>query len=182
MKHIFSSLLSLLLALCMLAGCTGAPSDTDKDGDTPAPGTTAPDGRYIVTEKYLPEAFAAQMKSYFEGSVAGFYPYDDRANAPLVSTDVFAISNCTVKSITIPVFSTGKVDREGNFTFSIYVLSNKWGTLRAEIANPDAPITVKINAEEHGLEQDKVVRKFIKVDLSGYNIVLSADETLRASA
>ena len=182
MKRILLSLLALLLALSMLlVSCNEEPPTPD--GNTPPADNgeqnpPAGETAFTKTESYVPSAVYAQMKAYFEGSEKGFEACSDRAAAPYVSTDLYAITDCTVKSITIPVFSTGKVDEDGNFTFSIYVIPNDWASLRTAITEPDEPIEIKINAAEHGLEASKVIRKFIKVDLSAYKIKLSNKETL----
>ena len=186
MKRILLSLISLLLILSMLlVGCNDTASsdnggnntpNTDNGGNTTPPPAT--DTTFTKTESYMPSAVFTQMKTYFEGTTTGFYPYDDRTNAPFVSTDVFAISDCVVKSITIPVFSTGKADEDGDFTFSIYIVPNDWASLRTELADPADPIVVKINAEEYELAENSLIRKFIKVDLTEYEIELSDKETL----
>ncbi len=184
MKRILISLLALILALSMvLVGCNEDPpaSDNTPPSDPPsAPsGPSQDDSQYAVKENYMPEAVYAQMKSYFESTEKGFYPYDDRQYAPLVSTDALALGGATISSITIPVFSTGKADADGNFTFSIYILPSAWKDLRTEMADPGEPIVIKINAAEHGLEENKLaVRKFIKVDLTEYDITLAQNETL----
>ncbi len=185
MKRILISLLALLMALSMiLVGCneepptpnnTNPPDNGNNGGQNPPAQTTT----FQKTGNYMPAEVFAQMKTYFESTEQGFYPYDDRINAPLVSTDVFALSNCTVKSITIPVFNTGKTDENGDLTFSLYILPNDWDGLRSEIADPDDPIVIKINAAKHGLEANKTaVRKFVKVDLTDYDIKLTAAQTL----
>jgi len=183
MKRILISLLALLLALCMLlVGCNEEPPagnnnpPDDNGGKNPPAQTTT----YTRTENYMPAEVYTQMKTYFESTERGFLPYDNTQRAPLVSTDVFGISNAVVKSITIPVFSTGKADEFGDFTFSIYVLPNAYRPMRNAITDPPKdPIVIKINAEEHGLEQNKTaIRKFIKVDLSDYDIKLTAGQTL----
>ncbi len=186
MKRILISLLALLLALSMLfVGCNeeppagNNPNNDNNGGQNPPAGDTT----FTKTENYLPADVFAQMKTYFEGTEQGFYPYDDRANAPLVCSDVFVISNATVKSITIPVFSTGKADDEGNLTFSLYVLSNDWATLREELKGQQEPIVIKVNAAEHGLEENKIgVRKFVKVDLTEYDLKLTDKQTLGFSS
>ncbi len=187
MKRILLSLVALLLALCMtLVACDSTPPANNDNTQNNGGGTTTPpaqdpptDTTFKRTENYLPADFYAQMKTYFEGSEKGFYPYDDLHKAPLVCTDVFVISNCVVKSITIPVFSTDETDKNGDFTFTMYILPNDWADLRAEMADPAEAIEVKINAAEHGLtENTNAVRKFIKVDLTEYEITLSAEETL----
>ena len=182
MKHPVRALLALLLALLMLlAGCgEEPPATTPNSPDNGGSGTNPPatDTTFKKTESYMPTEVFTQMKSYFESTSTGFYPYDDRAYAPLVSTDVFAISDCTVKSITIPVFSTGKADKNGDFTFSIYILHNAWSLLRTDMAEPDDPIVIKVNGAEYGLEENQLIRKFVKVDLTEYDIVLTDKETL----
>ncbi|MBE6630004.1 MAG: SGNH/GDSL hydrolase family protein [Ruminococcaceae bacterium] len=187
MKRTLICILALLLSLSMLfVACDSTPpvnNDNDQNGGggTTTPPTQNPpaDTTFKRTENYLPADFYAQMKTYFESTEKGFYPYDDLSKAPLVCTDVFVISNCVVKSITIPVFSTDETDKNGDFTFTMYVLPNDWAGLRAEMADPMEKFEIKINAAEHGLtENTSAVRKFIKVDLSEYEIELSDEETL----
>ena len=182
MKRVILSLVALLLALSMLlVGCNEEPPTpdgntppSDNGEQNPPAGETA----FTKTESYMPSAVYAQMKAYFEGSEKGFELCDDRANAPFVSTDVFAISDCKVKSITIPVFRTTKADKDGNFTFSLYVLPREWTSLREALKVTQEPITVTLNADEYGLEENALIRKFVKVDLSKYDITLSDKETL----
>lgn len=181
MKRILFSLLALTLTLSMLlASCNKAPSDAPSDdkGDSQPPSTEVTP--YDRTDRYMPADIFAQMKTYLEGGEAGFFPFENRANAPFVSTDMYTLSNCRVKSITIPVYSTGAADTDGNFTFSLYVLSNDWATLKEDLKELSSyPILVKINAREHGLEENATdIRKFITVDLTPYAIKLSATETL----
>ena len=179
MKRTFISILALLLALCTLfTSCGEEPVTNNPGGNNSTPNTPPADTPFTLTENYMPTAVYEQMKAYFESTEAGFEACSDRTSAPFVSTDLYVISDCTVKSITIPVFSTTKADKEGNFTFSIYVMPNDWSNLRTKTTEPDEPITIKINAAEHGLEENKIARKFIKVDLTEYDIKLTAQETL----
>ena len=182
MKRILLSLLTLLLAIStLLVGCNKeAPAGNENNNPTPNPPTDNSTS-FTKTESYLPSEVYTQMKEYFENKTTGFEVYD-RSNAPFVSTDVFAISNCTVKSITIPVFSTGKTDNNGDFTFSLYILPNGWSALKTTLAELPEPITIKVNADEYGLKQTSVIHKFIKVDLTEYDITLSVDETLGFSS
>ena len=179
MKCILISLIALLLALSMIfVGCNEEPPANNDQGNG-TPNTPPADTTYTLPENYLPDKIYTQMKAYFESTESGFYPYDDLAYAPLVSTDMLTLSNCVVKSITIPVFSTGKADENGDFTFSIYILSNVWKELRQTLGEPGDPIVIKVNAAEHGLAENTVaVRKFVKVDLTAYDIKLSATQTL----
>lgn len=181
MKRILFSLLVLLLVLgTLLTSCKNADSSKN-NGTAPGGGAQSPskeNAPVYVTENYVPTNVYEQMKSYFESTESGFSAYEKREKAPFVSTDVFTLSDCKVKSITIPVFSTGKADKSGNFTFSIYVLPNGWAALRNELAAPEDPIVINVNAKDHELTENQIVRKFIKVDLTEYNITLSDDETL----
>ena len=174
MIRMLRSALAMLLALSMLSmplvGCK------KKD---PYPDGITPEGSFLKTENYMPAEVFAQMKTYFESEEMGFSPCNDSVNAPLVSTDVLVLSDCRVKSITIPVYKTGTADENGDFTFSLYILPNAWSVLRTKMTNPDKHIVIKINAKEHALtENANSVRKFIKVDLSEYDITLDEDETL----
>ncbi len=179
MKRTLISLLAILLVLCtLLVGCSDTPpndSGNPNNGNQNPPAQTEP---FTKTENYVPTDVFTQMKTYFEAANNSFSTIEERENAPFVSTDVFALSNCKVKSITIPVFSTRKVDSDGDFTFSLYVLPNAWASLRNELKDPADPIVIKINAAEYELEENKVIRKFITVDLSEYDIELTAAETL----
>ena len=177
MKRILLSTLCLLLTLCMLVACSKETPTADENPESNQK-PPADEAAFTKIENYMPADVYTQMKTYFEGQGGGFAAYSDRSNAPFVSTDVFAISDCTVKSITIPVFSTGKTDNNGDFTFSLYILSNSWAALRTDLENPSDPIVIKINADEHGLAENKVIRKFIKVDLTEYDIKLSSGQTL----
>lgn len=178
MKRTLLSVLSLLLCLCMLL-CACSQEPTNDDNNKPqGPGTpNVTADPFLKTENYVPADVFAQMKTYFESTESGFSLYD-REKLPFVSTDVFALSNCSVKSITIPVFSTRTTDKNGDFTFSLYIVPNSWAALRSHLTDLDDPIEIKINAEEYELEENQLVRKFIKVDLTEYNIKLTADETL----
>ena len=99
MKRTLRSALAMLLAVSMLSvplvGCKKEPTDTTPpdDGGTPPSAEATP---FTKTENYMPAEVFAQMKTYFEGGEAGFYPYDDRDFAPLVSLDMYTLSNCKV--------------------------------------------------------------------------------------
>ncbi len=183
MKRTLISLLAILLALCtLLISCNETPPANEGGDPNGTPKPPAAEEPYVLTENYVPAELLAQMKTRFEDTGLGFATIEERENAPFISTDVFAISNCRVKSITIPVFSTRTTDRDGDFTFSLYVLPNAWASLRSKLKDPPDPIVIKINAAEYGLEENKVIRKFITVDLTEYDITLTAAETLGFSS
>ncbi|MBQ9777453.1 MAG: hypothetical protein IJW22_00865, partial [Clostridia bacterium] len=99
MKRILFSLLALTLTLSMLlASCNKAPSDAPSDdkSDSQPPSTEVTP--YDRTDHYMPADIFAQMKTYLESEEAGFFPFENRANAPFVSTDMYTLSNCRVNS------------------------------------------------------------------------------------
>ncbi len=178
MKRTLISLLTILLALCtLLVSCNETPPANEGGDPNGTPKPPAGDGTYVKTENYIPADVFAQMKAYFDAGDPVFATID-RAYAPFVSTDVFALSDCKLNSITIPVFSTRAADENGDFTFSLYVLPNAWAALCSELTDLPEPIVIKINAAEYGLEENKVNRKLITVDLTEYSINLSKSETL----
>ena len=206
-KHLFVFLAALLALSMVLAACartvetletsastdsesssdstaTDGPSDNTNKNDKPSnnnntnnkPNNNKNEGKYAVTETYMPEAVSAEMKSLFEAKEADFKTTATSSN-PYVIRDVYNISNCGVKSISIPVIKTGEADDNGDFLFTIYVLQNEWITGLGKA--PRRCYEVKINAEEYGLEEnDNAVYKWIKVDLTDYEIELTQTETL----
>ena len=159
MKRTLSLLLALamLLTLCSLGAC-------QKEGDEHVPGET-----------YLPTDFFTELKALFESKDKSFSLLRT-GEAPFAIRDVFAISNGRLLSLSIPVMKTEKTDEEGNFTLTAYVVNNSYVGLRAGLVRE---IPIKINAEAHGLtEKTNNVHKFIKVDVSAYDIVLDENQTL----
>ena len=145
--------------------------ETDKKDD---PDET--EERYGAIESYMPENVSSELKRLFEGREIEFKAINTTSN-PYVIRDVYNISNCGVKSISIPVISTEDADENGDFTFTIYVLQNEW--MKGLGQTPRRSYEIKINAEEYGLEEnDSTVYKWIKVDLTDYEIELTQTETL----
>ena len=191
------SILALLLVLSMLLSvCSCAGSKDDQDSQTnnsetsnenveTTEGNQASD-KVTVTESYLGEKVCEKLEGYMDTKPNFFgklekvdkLDTDDKEKlaAPYVLTDLEAFSSSKLKSITIPIHSTLSVDSNGDFKFSISVFKTDITALK----NSSREIhKIKINAEKYGLEENATnVNRLIKVDLSGYNINLSKNETI----
>ena len=181
MRRSLLSILCLLLAFCLLfAGCKSKTEPQTPVDDAVPTETTPTDTTYKLTEHYLPENVSAALALALEQEPANFADAsakktDEADRVPYVINDVFTLSDCRVKSITIPVHHTGKADRGGNFTFTIFIGGNTHDTLQTE---PTRVIQIALNGEEYGLAANSNERRIITVDLEQYNITLGADETM----
>ena len=127
---------------------------------------------------FLPDGVLDQLKADLQSSTAslsGFVEVD-----PFVYTNSAVnrkIAGSKLLSITIPVKETKSADN-GNFRFTLGVMRND--KVQANAVPSDwtkYPITIK--GSDHGLTANNTaVYKFIKVDLSSYNITVDDDETL----
>lgn len=204
MKRTALSLISLLLLLSMLlVGCgpttpaettgasttgtttekptTEAPTTEKPTTETPTTETPTTEPPVVdntpvtVVESYLPDLAATRSKKYFEVYKEAASAFSTQY-APYAIPDVYNLSNCNVKSITIPVMQTLNPDTEGNFVFTIFVFDNSFAGMKSA-AKRSYPI--KINAEEYELTANtQSVYRMIKVDLSDYEISLSDTETM----
>ena len=178
MKKIWLSLICLLLAFSLVfsfAGCKKKPTDSG-DTDTPS-GDAAEDltKPYTETWNYLPEKLMEKMKLGFERSDKSYFSAADANDAPYALMDVFTLTNCRVKSITVPVFKTLNTDADGNFTFTVYVGANTWNGLQGAA---DRTYTLKVNAQANGLTaNDLSVFKYVTIKLDE-PIVLAEGETM----
>ena len=129
------------------------------------------------TERYLPTAFFEQLRTRFEAKEnASEFKLLHAGEAPYTIRDVFAISNGKLLYLHIPVMKTGAMDEEGNFTLTLYIVNNSYNGLRTGLTEEKK---IKINAEEHGLtEKTNNICKFIRVDVSAYEIQLTDTQTL----
>ena len=182
MKKRFLSLICLLLTLCLLfAGCDETqpdePQDVPTEAPTEAPAETPeePDNEpYVVTETYLPKSAVQRLTVLFESGASKFASFSPSVG-PFAIRDVYTISDCRIKSITIPVYKTLAADSSGNFVISLFEVGNSYEDLQKP-----ARVThqVYVNAEKYNLKANSTVMRMIKVDLTDYDIVLGADETL----
>jgi len=184
MKNKLLSMISLLLTLCiLLVGCNDGKNDPpagETTAATEAP-TNAPDVPDVpdntpvtVTETYLPKDVSARLKVLFESGAATFSAFSPSVG-PFAIRDLYTISNCRIKSITIPVYKTLSADRNGNFLITLSEVGNSYEDLKKPARKTHL---VYINGEDYNLEANTMVMRFITIDLTDYDIVLDADETL----
>jgi hypothetical protein len=153
-----------------------------KGWDEEEPETTEKiDFTYYDTKRYMPEDVYAELKALFEKdgantsdwvpSVAPFTPVNAAFQNLMAGT--------RMRSITLPIKKTLSADADGNFKFTI-------STFKRDGLTNSAPVntyTIKINAEKYGLTPNTSgIFKFIKFDVSEYNIVVAKDEVLAFSA
>ena len=154
----------------------GNTGDEDGEGDEPDEPSDYETVPVTVVEKYLPEALSEAIYAQFESKDTIFKKLT-LASGPFAYADVFGVSNGTLKSITVPVRSTEAPNAAGNFTMTIVKVKN---TTSGISGAPLATYVIEIDPYEHGLvaaKQTSVYKKIV-VDLTSYNIVLGADETV----
>ena len=177
MRKPLLSLLCLLLIACLLfAGCKKKADPAPEQPADAAPTETTPtDSTYTLTEHYQPEAVMTAMETAIREEPTSAFTGAQTNQAPYVINDVFALSDCRVKSITVPVHHTGKADSGGNFKLTIYVGGNTHDTLQEKESRV---IPIALNGEEYGLTANSNELRLITVDLEIYDIKLTAEETL----
>ena len=183
MKKLWLSLICLLLAVTLafsFAGCKKKTNPTPDNTDTPA-GENAAENEdltlpFTETWNYLPDSLMKSMKQGFEKDDKAYFSAADIANdAPYALMDVYGLTNCRVKSITIPVFKTLNTDADGNFTFTVFVGANTWEGLQG---GANRRYTLKVNAQENGLTaNNQSIFKYVTVKLDE-PIVLAEGETM----
>ena len=155
------------------AGTTAGTTTEEVTTSDPTPPVV--DTPVTVTEKYFPDIVAQRINTFFVAQKESVSPFSTQY-APYAYPDVYTLSGCTVKSISIPVIQTKNVDADGNFTFTIFVFGNSFDRMKIA-AKRSYPI--KINAEEYNLTPNASnVYQYIKVDLDDYDIVLENNETM----
>lgn len=143
-------------------------STTEETTVAPTPPEN-PDG----STSYLPREISEQISKEIENDPQLLQ--ESSSMATIALQDAITLSNCQLLSITIPIYRVTATDAEGNFIHTINVITNN---LPGLITKPLRSYAIKINAEEYGLQANSVVRKLITVDVSDYNIVLSAKESM----
>ncbi len=93
--------------------------------------------------------------------------------APFYWTGDLGLQNTKLISITVPINKT-KVAVDGNYTFTLTVVDK-------DDATKQTPYRIAIPAAANGLTDNANVYKFIKLDLTSYNIQLGANDTLGMS-
>ena len=154
---------------------TEAPeATTEPDGGIELPVVPLPQS-YTVTESYLPKSVAAELKKIFENRSTTCLAYAVTNDMPYAIADVTAISNGKMLSITIPVVKTGAADANGDFLLTMYVVGNTDTGLKSQT---NRTVEIKVNGKEYGLSANSEIYKFVKVDLTEYDITLSDKETV----
>lgn len=187
MKKLTCALLALLLAMSALfVGCaektdspaseTSTPSVEETSGAETTTETTTEDLSPItVTSTYLPAEVSASLKTLFETKAATFKQYS-ASLAPYAIRDVFNIGNGVLKSITIPVVATGAADDNGDFILTMYVVDNSYAGLRKKALET---YELKVNGAAYEIQANSTsVYKFVKLDLTDYDIKLSEKESV----
>ena len=184
MKKLWLSLICLLLAFSLVlsfAGCKKKTNPTPDNTDTPAGENTAETEDltlpFTETWNYLPDSLMKSMKHGFEDNNGdkSYFSAAKAGEAPYALMDVFTLTNCRVKSITVPVFKTLNTDADGNFTFTVFVGANSWSGLQNAASHT---YTLKVNAQENGLTaNNQSVFKYVTIKLDE-PIVLAEGETM----
>ncbi len=82
-----------------------------------------------------------------------------------------------LRTITLPVNKTLKVDGNGDLLFTIHTW--KYDKLTSSDADAKKSYTIKIKPADYGIEANSSnIFKFITIDLTSYNIVVAKDEVL----
>ena len=130
------------------------------------------------SEHYLPEALFAEVQTAFSKKNATDFPTLDYKNAPFMIADN-AFAGKTIAAILLPVRSTGEADAQGMLQFTLYVMPNTYNALINAAKKNVVTHEIKIKPEDYGIEADrKTVCQYITVDLTAYNLQLTAEQTL----
>ena len=141
----------------------------------PVEDTTPADG-YTVQSNYVPESTMDKMLGLFETAKPTVGTFATGV-APFAFNDLESFRGKKVTSITMPVMSTGALDSDGCFTFTLTIFKSDCDSIKNSQAI--RTIKVKIPAAENGLRASQTnVYKFVTVDLREYNIVIGEDELL----
>ncbi len=179
MKTRIFSILAMLLALATLfTSCGGTNPPANNDGtDVPVTEEVLEDvSPYTITETLFPAEVSKQIYELYENSKGMTFKGPVASDAPFVMGNANGISDCRLLSMTIPVYKTGAVDANGDFTFTLFVFDMGFKALKNA---PKATYEIKINAEANGLTANKNgVKKTVKVDLTSYNINIGSSESI----
>ncbi len=164
-------LLAILLTSCSDVSDTDIPDTTEAESE-PAFVDISP---YIVEETFMPKDVYEELSYLYSNDKKGFSSLPT-VNMPYITSAVTDITDCTLKSISIPVFRTGAPDGDGYLTFTVFVYDSSFAGIKQE---PKREYKIKIDPEKYGISALKGnIYKFIEVDLSSYSIILAKDETL----
>ena len=134
-----------------------------------------------VTEKYLPSEVRSDLEQKFVSNVSSFLPAYASANYHQHSLqDSITVSDCKLKTISVPVYKTLEADENGMLTFTVFVHDRSLGGLKLAAKRT---YTIKLDPADYGITANKArVMKYVDIDVSEYNIVLTENETIAMSA
>ena len=156
-------------------GSTAAESIEGVETGTPDNGNGENHSDVSVTESYLPDTIRSYLNSTLALKSDKFGMVSTGISAHAYQ-DALTITDCALKSISIPVHTTGPCDQEGKLIFTLYVQEKSLGGLQASALRT---YKIKIDPTQYGLtEETSDVMKYIDVDLTPYEIVLAENETL----
>lgn len=182
--RIFSILAMLLVLAMLLCACGETNPPVNVDGTNASDETGAPVTEevieeispYTITETLFPADLTKEVYEIFTDGKGITFKGPVAADAPFVMGNANGISDCRLLSMTIPVYKTGAVDANGDFTFTLLVFGTSFDALKKEAK---ATYEIKINAAANGLTPNKNgVKKVVKVDLTSYNINIGSNESI----
>lgn len=122
------------------------------------------------------------IKTLYEADGAGTLNWQPSV-APFTPTNSLfqrMMAGTRLRSLTLPINSTEDVDSEGNL---IFTLSTWKGDNLTSASGKVKEWKLKIKPSDYGLSaKQKDIYKFIKIDLTSYNIVIAKDEVIAFSA
>ncbi|MBE6702833.1 MAG: hypothetical protein E7585_05425 [Ruminococcaceae bacterium] len=177
MKKALLIFLSLLMILSTVFVSCGPKDPGDDLG-----AVVNEDGTYSVFSPYLPTALSDSLKTMLADSNDSSFETATMKNAPFVMVDNLQISDCKISSISIPIYSTLEPE-DGVFTFTLSVVrADTLNNLKETLDLPLKKYPISIDADKFELEENQIVRKYIKVDLKEYDIKLTNTQTLAFGA
>ena len=134
------------------------------------------DDTYVTN--LLPNGVLDELKRELAASTSKLNAFADFAPYVYTNTAVNQkIADSKILSITIPVNKTEGADANGNFYFTLGVLPTNKVTAVASQSD-FTKYRIAIKGSDYGLSANASAFKFIKVDLTAYNIYVRENETL----
>lgn len=125
----------------------------------------------------LPDGVLAELTSELASNTSNLNSFADYAPYVYTNSAVNSkIAGSKLRSITIPVYKTESADN-GNFYFTLGVML----TSKVQATAQQSDLTkykIAIKGSDYGLTAGSNAFKFIKVDLTSYNIYVAEDQTL----
>lgn len=161
MKKLFV-LIAVFLCLALVVACTTGAVSSVRD---------------FETEGYRSGAELEIFKSLVDGNSMdlALLPKD---RSPYILQDVASTQGCTITDVTIPVYSTGKADKKGNYIFTLRVLD----VVNGNFIETDKVYRINVNGRAFGLSDDQnKIMQFIELDVASYGITVGENQVLAFS-